>query len=111
MRKFATLLALLITTSISFSQTEERKPISTTTYPINSPESDSLKSVQIYIDSINYEIMLIDQHLNSIQIKWDWIMNNPEEKVIAEQEGWFEKMTIVREELEEKKKLLIDSKK
>lgn len=55
--------------------------------------------------------MLIDQHLNSIQIKWDWIMNNPEEKVIAEQEGWFEKMTIVREELEEKKKLLIDSKK
>jgi len=72
-------------------------------------ESDSLLTIQIFNDSINYQIGLVNSHLNSIQIKWDWIMNNPEEKSLAEDEGWFDRMAAVKQELEEKKLLLLDA--
>lgn len=105
------LVVTLMIASVSFSQENPNgnKQLKNNTYPPNQPAQDSLKMVQFHNDSVNYEIELVNSHLNSIQIKWDWIMNNPEEKVIAEEQGWFVKMTAVREELEQKKLSLTNS--
>lgn len=106
--KLILVLTLMIAT-ISFSQENPNSKIQkkNNTYPPNTPAQDSLKIIQFHNDSVNYQIDLVNSHLNSIQIKWDWILSNPEEKVIADENGWFDNMTIVKQELEEKKQVLI----
>ena len=72
-------------------------------------ELDSIKTNKIFNDSINNQVSLINSHLNSIQIKWDWILNNPEELIIAKESKWFDDMTAVKKSLTAKKQLLTDS--
>jgi hypothetical protein len=98
---------LFLGSTISFGQ-ELRNTNENVNTP-NSVEYDSLKNVQFYNDSINNQILIVEQNINSIQLKWDWVMNDPDQKAIAESEEWFAKMTIVRQELEEKKQLLLNS--
>ncbi|MFT4601429.1 MAG: hypothetical protein ACI857_001609 [Arenicella sp.] len=91
--------------AISFAQDISKSPTI-----VNNPEmqaaKDSLKHVKIYNDSIDYEISLVNSHLNSIDYKWNWIENNPQEHQIASDSGWFTKMTTVKTELNAKKEEL-----
>lgn len=54
-------------------------------------------------EEIAKKIQQIDSHINSINIKSKAILNDPEQKRIAEQEGWFEDMKATKERLELKK--------
>ena len=79
---------------------------------ITTAEQDSIKTVKLNILhnlEVNKEISQIDSHLNSIQFKWDYIENDPIEKKIADENGWFTDMTDIRSALEEKKLVLINS--
>lgn len=72
-------------------------------------EQESLKSQSLSAEeklSIENKIKQIDSHINSINIKTEYILKNPEEKKIAEEQGWFEDMKATKEKLELKKKEL-----
>lgn len=58
-------------------------------------------------EDIAKKIQQIDSHINSINIKTNDILNNPEQKIIAETEGWFEDMKATKERLESKKQALL----
>lgn len=104
--KKSLLLLVLISANFAFSQANsgqlEKK--STTTQAIVSPAKK-----KIFNDSIRKQIQQVDSHLNSIQIKWDYIQNDPAEKQLATDNGWFDKMTAVKKSLTAKKQLLTDS--
>ena len=107
------LLFLLLSSGFVFSQPNqsealENNPNNNNTFPPNTSESDSLKGIQIHNDSINYKIAMIDVNLNSIQIKWDFVMNDSEEKLIAESNGWFDDMTAIKNSLYAEKDVLIN---
>ncbi len=106
------IMLLVLGTSHVFAQntnTINKGIDSTNIFPPNTPESDSLKAITIHNDSINYKISLIDANLNSIQIKWDFIMGIPEEKLEAESNGWFTDMTAIIASLNEERQLLVES--
>jgi hypothetical protein len=108
------ILLLFLFPIISNAQTKELKSrVNTKSVNTNSTPSpvelDKIKTKKLFNDSINNQVSLINSHLNSIQIKWDWVMNNPEKKLIAEESKWFEDMTAIRAKLNARKKLLINS--
>ena len=109
MKNIWILLLLFLLPIVSIAQSKDFKSKNNLNNGQRQVELDSLKTVKIFNDSINYQVSLVNSHLNSIQIKWDWILKNPEEKVIAEEQGWFEDMTEVRAKLETKKQTLINS--
>ncbi len=94
---------------VNFAQSKEFKSKINPNNGITQVELDSIKTIKINNDSINYQVSLVNSHLNSIQIKWDWILKNPKEKAIAEEEKWFEDMTAIRAKLEVRKQTLINS--
>lgn len=57
-------------------------------------------------ESIREEIKRINYHISAIETKAEYILNDPEEKKIAEEQGWFETMAKTKSDLEEKKKEL-----
>lgn len=60
-----------------------------------------------YIENVKNQLTQIESHLNSIRIKEEYILNNPEEKKVAEETGWFESMKTTKESLNLKKAELI----
>jgi hypothetical protein len=52
------------------------------------------------------QIAQVDSHLSAIQTKRNYILANPDEKALAEQNGWFETMSKVEKELLAKKEKL-----
>ena len=52
------------------------------------------------------QIAQIDSHLGAIATKRNYILANPEEKTLAEEQGWFETMTKIEKELLAKKEKL-----
>lgn len=64
----------------------------TPTEPVLDSKEDIIKKIQ-----------QIDSHINSINIKSNYILNDPAQKLIAEEEGWFEQMKSIKESLEFKK--------
>lgn len=114
MRRFNLTICMVMVTVLSFAQQQNQANSTRVTTPNNSATnsttaSDSLKAIQFHNIEVNRQVTQIDSHVNSIQIKWNYIMNNPTEKQLAEENGWFEDMTRIKGELAEKKQLLIDS--
>jgi hypothetical protein len=75
-------------------------------------EQADLKSHSIKVEektAIENKIKQIDSHINSINIKTEYVLNHPEDKKVAEQQGWFEDMKKTKEQLELKKAELIKS--
>lgn len=56
--------------------------------------------------AIENKIKQIDSHINSINIKTEYVLKNPDDKKVAEEQGWFEDMKATKEKLELKKKEL-----
>ena len=109
MKKSFITLSIIMVTVLSFGQNQTQL-VKTNNSKLNTTSaSDSLKAIQIYNDDINRQVIQIDSHLNSIQIKWDYVMNNSSEKAIADENGWFDDMTRIKKELEDKKQVLINS--
>lgn len=105
MKNFFALIAIFLAAH-TFGQQIKNLKSNTSLNGQTQSTTDSLKFVQIHNDSLDYKISLIDSHLGSIEMKWNWIESNPDEKVIATDEGWFDKMTIVKNELNAKKEEL-----
>lgn len=103
------ILLLFLFPIVSNAQSKELKSTKNSTSGLSQIALDSIKTSKIFNDSINYQVSLVNSHLNSIQIKWDWILNNPEEKLIAEESKWFDDMTAIRAKLKARKQLLINS--
>ena len=73
-----------------------------------SPEPESYKQ---QVDDTKKQTVLkqiaqIDSHLAAIETKKKYILSSPEEKAIAEEQGWFATMSKVKEELLAKKEKL-----
>lgn len=94
---------------VNIAQSKEYKSKISSENELTQAEHDSLKAIKIYNDSVNYQISLINSHLNSIKIKWDWILEHPEDKAIADEQNWFVRMTEIKAELESKKQKLVES--
>lgn len=94
---------------------QERYDNAKAKYIAENPEVVSRKNVSnapTTIESkeeIAKKIQQIDSHINSINIKTNDILNNPEQKAIAEKEGWFEDMKATKERLEVKKQILLET--
>ena len=82
-----------------------------TSKSIKSPKPDSyMQQVdETKKQSVLKQIAQIDSHLAAIETKRNYILANPEEKALAETQGWFETMTKVEEELLAKKEKLKSS--
>lgn len=100
------LFLVLLSANFAFSQANSQplEKKKSTTQTVISP----LKK-KAYNDSIRKQIQQVESHLNSIQIKWNYIENDPAEKQLATDNGWFDKMTVVKNRLTAKKQLLTDS--
>ena len=109
MKNLWIILLLFLLPIVNFAQSKEFKSENNLNNGLTQVEHDSLKTNKLFNDSINYQVSLVNSHLNSIQIKWDWILKHPKEKAIAEEENWFEDMTKVRTKLEARKQTLINS--
>jgi hypothetical protein len=71
-----------------------------TSKEIKSPEPESYKQ---QVDETKKQeglkqIAQIDSHLAAIETKRNYILSNPEEKTIADEQGWFDTMDKVEEE-------------
>jgi len=109
------LIGIFMSVNYSFAQKTTNPPDekNVTKTSVNSDSSqvanDKRKAVNAYNEKINQEIALIDQNLKAIQVKWDFIVNSPEDKKVADETGWFEDMTRIKLELQQKRKLLVES--
>ena len=93
MKTVVTLIFVMLFSSVLFSQTENSATNSEVQEPIDTV-------------AILRQISAIDDHLNAIVIKSNYINNNPEEKALAETTGWFAQMATITSELIIKKSLL-----
>jgi hypothetical protein len=109
--KELSILILLLAANLCCAQQSENKSRNNTGYSPSQLSHDSLKSVKVFNDSLDYQIHLVNSHLNSIEVKWNWILNNPEQQKLATAEGWFNRMTLFKEELNAKKEELESLKK
>lgn len=55
---------------------------------------------------IREKLFLVDSHLEAIEIKRKYILENPDQKAIADKEGWFDDMDRQIEALNERKRAL-----
>ena len=76
-----------------------------TSKSIKSPEPDNyMQQVdETKKQEVLKQIAQIESHLAAIETKRNYILSNPEEKALAETQGWFETMIKVEEELLAKK--------
>lgn len=90
---------------IHYSQDQTNQPDQQ--YPIEM--SVGRDGVQHIHDKAYYQTKIeeIDYTLQAIKIKKDYILSNPEEKEIATNNGWFENMRQVEEQLNAEKQQLI----
>ena len=72
---------------------------------LNAPESNS-PEVSSQKFEIQQQIAQIEYHLQAIESKKEFILSDPNEKAIAEEQGWFENMEKTSKELIEKKNQL-----
>jgi hypothetical protein len=70
------------------------------------PESYKQQVNETKKQEVLKQIAQIDSHLAAIETKRNYIIANPEEKSLAEEQGWFETMSKVEEELLAKKEKL-----
>lgn len=70
------------------------------------PENYSQQVDEAKKQAVLKQIEQIDSHLGAIETKRNYILANPEEKALAEEQGWFETMSKVEEELLAKKEKL-----
>lgn len=79
-----------------------------TSKEIKSPEPESYKQQvdEPKKQEVLKQIAQIDSHLAAIETKRNYILSNPEEKTIADEQGWFDTMDKVEEELLTKKEKL-----
>lgn len=91
MKNLAFITAILIS-GIGFSQTEDTTSTDTVTSVI-SPERKA---------EIQKEIQQKKAHLKAIEIKRDYVNSNEEEKALATEQGWFEQIERIENQLIEK---------
>lgn len=101
MKTFLIITVLYFNAGLLFSQTPQVKKSEPTTSQNVTISTEKKEQVQ-------KRIAQIDSHLNSIQIKWDFILEHPEEKEVAEEKGWFDDMNRIKNELIEEKNRLLD---
>ena len=79
-----------------------------TSKSFKSPEPESYKQQvdEAKKQTVLKQIAQIDSHLAAIETKKNYILSSPEEKAIAEDQGWFATMSKVKEELLAKKEKL-----
>jgi hypothetical protein len=79
-----------------------------TSKEIKSPEPESYKQQvdETKKQEVLKQIAQIDSHLAAIETKRNYILSNPEEKTIADEQGWFDTMDKVEEELLTKREKL-----
>jgi hypothetical protein len=93
MKLFFILIFLLCSNLIIAQTTTESEILTTDSIPTKKQREE-----------IEKQITQIDYHLNSIEVKIQYIEENPDQKRIAEEEGWFTNMKSTKEALEQKKK-------
>jgi hypothetical protein len=78
---------------------------------IDNIEIDSKKISQAFRNDEEYrkELRILNKRIKDIQIKIDWVKQNPEEKALAEENGWFEKANQSIEEAKAQKKALMEN--
>ena len=102
MKKRNTLLtALLLFVVCEINAQQSRKSIKSPTIEVYQKQSDDEKKQEVL-----KQIGQIESHLSAIQTKREYILSNPQEKALAEEQGWFETMEKVKGELIAKKKKL-----
>lgn len=105
MKKSLILFALLCANySISQNSSNELEKKSAKAQTVVSSEKK-----EAFNASIQKQIQQVDSHLNSIQIKWNYIQNDPAENQLAIDNGWFDDMTAIKNKLAAKKQQLTDS--
>ena len=79
-----------------------------TSKAIKSPDQESYKQQidETKKHEVLKQISQIESHLVAIEMKRNYILANPQEKILAEKQGWFEKMSKVEDELLSKKEKL-----
>ena len=79
-----------------------------TSKAIKSPDQESYKQQvdETKKQEVLKQIAQIESHLAAIETKRNYILANPQEKILAEEQGWFETMSKVEEELLSKKEKL-----
>ena len=103
MKLILIILSTIICVNFSFSQEESLKKTQ-----VEAGENSLSPEKRAKIEK---EIAQIVSHINSINIKREYILNNPEENAIAESEGWYTDMDATIERLEARKEelqLLLD---
>ena len=71
--------------------------------PIKSDVSTSVQARIIDSTAIKNEIIQLNQHLEAIQQKWDYILADDELTKQAQESGWFEQMSAVKQQLIDRK--------
>lgn len=93
--KRLTLTSLLIIAAFqSYSQSNSATIINTEIAPATVTDISVIDSA-----SILKKIAIIDDHINAINIKTQHINSNPEEKIQAENAGWFTQMEKIKGDL------------
>lgn len=85
--KTALLCIFMLSSAIIFAQEQQAS---------NTPLSHE------QIQSIKMEIFQTEYHIKAIQTKKEFVMNNAEEKALAEEKGWFDQMNRIEGQLNEK---------
>ncbi len=86
---------------------QEKTSSSNSSYPITYSKKPGEN--QIILDKAFYqkELIRIDQHIKAIDNKCAYINSNPEEKIKAQESGWFEKMSSTRTRLTEEREITV----
>lgn len=92
MKTILILIGLLVYSQYSVGQTNTMKVSQSSSNQANEISPEKKKEAQKRISQI-------DAHLNSIEIKRNYILEHPEEKDLAEQQGWFDDMDRIKNEL------------
>lgn len=77
----------------------------------NNENSDKPIVKEKPVKSIDQQIQDLDTYINAIDIKVEWVKNNPEEDKMAKETGWYEKMNENRKNSLNQKEKLLKSKK
>ena len=103
-------LALVATSVLFCSNSFGQKTLSPAISGVNESTENNINNESSISEekSISEQIALIDEHLNAIQQKWDYIMSNQELIEQAEKSDWFKQMSAVKEQLLAQKKQLME---
>jgi hypothetical protein len=88
------------TTKVNFSNQFESKSISEITY---TPLTEGQRT------ELTKSLSIVDGQIQAIRKKREYILSQPDQKEIAEKEGWFDDMKATEERLIEKRKGLLET--